>query len=157
MKIDGRCHCGFITYAAEIDPEKVTICHCTDCQTLSGSAFRTVAPTLVDGFTLLSGEPKIYLKTAESGAERALAFCPRCGTQLYGTSTGDGPKRHSLRVGAILQRDMLTPKRQIWCRSEQPWINSLSTIPKKQVAANVGDMLRRITAEYPQLATLAAE
>jgi hypothetical protein len=36
MKIDGRCHCGYITYEAEIDPEKVMICHCADCQTLSG-------------------------------------------------------------------------------------------------------------------------
>ena len=30
---------------AEIDPEKVVICHCTDCRTLSGFAFRTVALT----------------------------------------------------------------------------------------------------------------
>ena len=41
MKIDGGYHCGYITYEAEADPEKVGICHCTDCQTLSGSAFRT--------------------------------------------------------------------------------------------------------------------
>src|SRR5438067_4194486 len=45
MKIDGRCHCGYISYEAEIDPEKVVICHCTDCRTLSGSALRTVALT----------------------------------------------------------------------------------------------------------------
>jgi hypothetical protein len=32
MKIDGRCHCGFITFKAEIEPEKVWLCHCTDCQ-----------------------------------------------------------------------------------------------------------------------------
>jgi len=37
MKVDGRCHCGYITYEAEIDLENL-ICHCTDCQTLSGSA-----------------------------------------------------------------------------------------------------------------------
>jgi hypothetical protein len=37
MKIDGRCHGGYITYEAEIDPEKVMICHCADCQDLSGS------------------------------------------------------------------------------------------------------------------------
>ena len=53
MKIDGRCHCGFITYEAEIDSEKVMLCHCTDCQTLSGSAFRIVAPTRKGAFTLL--------------------------------------------------------------------------------------------------------
>jgi hypothetical protein len=59
MKIDGRCHCGTISYEAEIDPEKVVICHCTDCQTLSGSAFRTVALTHENAFRILQGEPKI--------------------------------------------------------------------------------------------------
>ena len=44
MKIDGGCHCGYIAYEAEADPAKAMICHCTDCQTLSGSAFRTVLP-----------------------------------------------------------------------------------------------------------------
>jgi hypothetical protein len=40
MKIDGRCHCGFNFYEAEIDPEGVMICHCADCQTPTGSTFR---------------------------------------------------------------------------------------------------------------------
>jgi len=40
MKIDGACHCGEVKYEAEVDPEKVAICDCTDCQSLSGSAFR---------------------------------------------------------------------------------------------------------------------
>src|SRR5881227_910405 len=75
MKIDGRCHCGFITYEADIDPEKVMVCHCTDCQTLSGSAFRIVAFTRENAFSLLSGEPKIYVKVAESGSKRSQAFC----------------------------------------------------------------------------------
>jgi hypothetical protein len=37
MKIDGGCHCGYIAYEAETDPAEARICHCTDCQTLSGS------------------------------------------------------------------------------------------------------------------------
>ena len=32
MHIDGGCHCGNITYEADIDPEAVSICHCADCQ-----------------------------------------------------------------------------------------------------------------------------
>ena len=53
MKVDGACHCGHIRYEAEVDPAIVVICHCTDCQTLSGSAFRTVVPTLAGSFRLL--------------------------------------------------------------------------------------------------------
>ena len=37
MKIDGHCHCGYLTYEAEVKPEDAVICHCTDCQTLSGT------------------------------------------------------------------------------------------------------------------------
>jgi hypothetical protein len=43
MNIDGRCHCGYITFEADADPDKAWICHCTDCQSFSGSAFRTIA------------------------------------------------------------------------------------------------------------------
>ena len=76
MKIDGRCHCSYITYEAEVDPEKVIICHCADCQTMSGSAFRTIAFVQDDTFKLLSGELKVYVKAAESGSRRGQAFCP---------------------------------------------------------------------------------
>lgn len=40
MKITGGCHCGAIRYEAEVDPATAGICHCTDCQVLSGTAFR---------------------------------------------------------------------------------------------------------------------
>lgn len=130
MKIDGACHCGDITYEADIDPENVVICHCTDCQTLSGSAFRTVALTREGTFTLRSGEPKVYVKTAESGAKRQQAFCPQCGTPIYSISEDAVPKIHGIRVGTIRQRDQLVPKRQIWSRSEQHWLAGLGSVQK---------------------------
>ena len=34
-------------------------------------------------FRFLSGEPKTYVKIADSGNERVLAFCPQCGTPVY--------------------------------------------------------------------------
>lgn len=129
MKIDGGCHCGNITYEAEVNPEKAAICHCTDCQSLSGAAFRTVVISLVDAFTLLSGEPKMYTKTGSSGAKRIQAFCPDCGSQIYATSVGDGPKIYGIRLGTVRQRDELPPKRQIWHRSAQKWLADLGAIP----------------------------
>ncbi len=131
MKIDGGCHCGNISYAAEIDPDKVGICHCTDCQTLSGTAFRVSVPAARDAFTLLTGQPKIYVKTAESGAKRAQAFCPECGTPIYAAAAND-PQIFNIRVGTVRQRAELRPKTQGWCRSARDWVMDLR--PVKQFA-----------------------
>ena len=128
MKVTGGCHCGQITYEAEVDPATVRVCHCTDCQTLSGTAFRTVVSAKKSDFKLF-GQPKIYVKTAESGNQRAQAFCPECGTQLYATSATD-PQVFGIRVGTACQRAELTPKRQIWCRSALGWAMNLEAIAK---------------------------
>jgi hypothetical protein len=106
------------------------ICHCADCQTLSGSAFRTVVFTCENTFKLLSGELKIYVKTGESGTQRPQSFCPECGTPIYSGTVGDGPKIHVIRVGTVRQRDELVPKVQLWCRSSQRWLAELGSVPK---------------------------
>ena len=130
MKIDGGCHCGAITYEAEIDPENVGICHCTDCQALSASAFRTVVRVPEADFRILSGDPKIYIKIGDSGAKRAQGFCAECGSAIYATSVDDGPKIYGIRLGTARQRAELTPKKQIWFRSALPWLPGLDSIPK---------------------------
>jgi hypothetical protein len=130
VKIDGSCHCGHISFEAEVDPATVVICHCTDCQTLSGSAFRTVVPTKGESFVLLSGEPKIYVKVSESGNRREQAFCPDCGTPIYSAPPGNVAKVVSLRVGTIHQRDRLPPTDQYWFRSVQKWLQNLSAIKR---------------------------
>jgi hypothetical protein len=133
MKIvDGRCHCGNIRFEAEADPAQVVICHCTDCQTLSGSAFRTVMPAKEGSFRLLSGTPKVYVKTGESGNKREQTFCPTCGTPIYSAPIGDVAKVVSLRVGTIRQRDQMVPTDQYWFRSAQAWLSALSTIHRRE-------------------------
>jgi hypothetical protein len=129
MKIDGGCHCGFITYECEADPEKTAICNCTDCQRLSGSAFRTVVPIEAASFRM-TGQPTVYVKTGDSGNKREQAFCPRCGSPLYSAPPGDAPKVRFLRVGTVNQRDRFVPKSQIWARSQQRWIEEIAAIPK---------------------------
>jgi hypothetical protein len=127
MKIEGRCHCGQITYEAVVDPDKVAICHCTDCQMLTGSAYRANIQAPAQTFALRTGQPKIYIKTADSGTKRAHAFCPDCGTPIY-SSAITNPPTYSLRVGGIKQRAELRPTRQIWCRSALPWSMDLRSV-----------------------------
>jgi len=130
MKIDGACHCGFITFEAEVDAEKATVCHCADCQTLSGAPYRASIPTTPEKFRLLTGEPAIYVKTAESGNKRAQAFCPKCGSPIYATAFDDPTAILNIRVGILRQRDQLVPKRQVWGRSRQSWVDNLLAITR---------------------------
>lgn len=134
MKIDGGCHCGNLTYEAEIDESRISVCHCTDCQALSGTAFRVTAHSFEGAFTQLTGEPKEYIKIGTSGAQRIQAFCPDCGSQIYSTSVEDGPKVYNIRTGTIRQREKLTPARQMWFRSAQHWLDDLPSIPKFEKA-----------------------
>jgi hypothetical protein len=129
MKVTGQCQCGAIRYEAEIDPAKVSACHCTDCQQFSGAPYRVGVPAPKESFRLLSGTPKIYIKTAESGNKRAQAFCANCGSAIYASAATD-PQAYSLRVGGIDQRAQLPPQRQIWWRSAVEWSQNLQHLPK---------------------------
>ena len=130
MHIDGGCHCGNITYEAEIDPEAVSICHCADCQTLTGTAYRVNVRARKQDLKLRGGTPKVYIKTAESGNKRAHAFCPECGTPLYSTSVENDPQFYGLRVGTARQKAQMPPKKQGWCRSAMPWSMNIDALPK---------------------------
>jgi len=108
MNIDGQCHCGSVSYQADIDPEWVSI---------SGEQIRMTGKA-----------PKVYARTGDNGRTRFQHFCPECGSPLF-TSGEGGPDDWGIRWGSIRQRDRLQPRRQIWCRSAAPWINGLEQLP----------------------------
>jgi hypothetical protein len=131
MHIDGQCHCGRVTYKAEIDPDGVAICHCTDCQSLTGSPYRVTAICSAGQVRITGEAPKIYRKTGDNGRTRFQHFCGDCGAPLF-TSGEGGPDDWGIRWGSIRQRSQLKPARQIWCRSAVPWINDLAALPGRQ-------------------------
>jgi len=135
MNIEGKCHCGEITFSAEVVPDQVIICHCSDCQSLSGSPYRAIIPAIEGTFQIESGSPKIYVKTAEDGAKRAQAFCPECGSPIYAAPVGEAALQFiGIRVGVIKQKDQLIPKNQIWCRSALDWAQDLANVPKAKTS-----------------------
>ncbi|XQW86910.1 GFA family protein [Thalassotalea piscium] len=129
MHINGGCHCGEITFEAEVDENKVMLCHCNDCQKISGTAFRSVVVSEPDGIVFTKGKPKEYIKVAESGNRRAQGFCQQCGSSLYATSEEPTNRVYGIRAGCLEQRDQLVPKSQIWFRSAVPWLKEIKNIP----------------------------
>ena len=130
MKVDGACFCGHVRYEAEVDPNKVVLCHCTDCQINSGCAMGWVVAVIGDRFELKAGALKTFVKTAESGRRRALGFCPECGTRIVAQPVDGEQGIISLRAGSVRQREALRPRAHLWARSAQPWIDQLHELPK---------------------------
>nr|WP_297525035.1 GFA family protein [uncultured Roseateles sp.] len=127
MRVHGSCHCGAIRFSGEIDPAQVVVCHCDDCQILSGAPYRAVVSAPMATFEI-SGSPKTYVKVAQSGNRRAQVFCPDCGTALYGAAA-ENPTHAVLRLGCLAERDQLRPSRQIWTHSAAGWTAALGEVP----------------------------
>jgi len=100
MHIDGQCHCGQITFEAEIDPETVSVCHCTDCQTLTGSPFRVTAVCSGADVRLTGGTPRICGKRGDNGRMRFQHFCADCGSPLFTSGEGDQADDWGIRWAA---------------------------------------------------------
>jgi hypothetical protein len=127
MHIDGACHCGAISFTAEVDPTSVMVCHCTDCQVFSGAPLRAVVAAPYETL-VVKGQTKSYVKVAQSGNRRAQVFCPECGTPLWATAP-ENPTSVILRLGCVKQRAQLKPAVQIWQHSALPWVSQLASVP----------------------------
>lgn len=104
----------------------VTICHCADCQVISGAPFRAVVAAPTEQFKL-TGEPTRYT-LVQSGKPMAQAFCPDCGTALFAAAP-ENPDTVVIRLGCVTQRAQLRPHAQIWEHLALPWISDLARIP----------------------------
>lgn len=121
IHVNGNCHCGKITISAIIDKNKVRACHCTDCQKMSGAPLRAIA--IASGKKIkITGNPKEYIKIADTGNRRIQAFCPDCGTQLFATDIEK--TQFNLRVGFLKQKNELEPKTHVFIKSSVPWIKN---------------------------------
>jgi hypothetical protein len=87
-------------------------------------------PASPEAFRLVRGEPRIYMKVADSGSRRGHAFCGTCGAPVFRLPTDNNPN-YSLRVGGLAQRAELgPPKRQIWTKRRLPWVSAIGAIPE---------------------------
>src|SRR5262245_65152510 len=80
---EGGCQCARVRYRVEGEPVAVGVCHCTECQRQSGSAFGMSLIVRKEAFRLLQGELKTFTRTADSGSPVLCAFCPECGIRIY--------------------------------------------------------------------------
>lgn len=131
---EGGCQCGSVRYRISGVPEGLVVCHCSECQRQSASAFGMSLIVRRDHFTLLNGELKDFSRIADSGRTLGGHFCPGCGVRIYHSSAA-WPDHIRLRPGTLDDRSWLKPDKQIWMRSRQPWLDTLPAIAAFDVQA----------------------
>ena len=80
----GRCLCGAVQYEARGASLAQLVCHCRDCQRVSGSAGLPVIVVRAADFSFKS-DIRPYTKIGGSGTPTTRNFCPHCGSLLFGT------------------------------------------------------------------------
>lgn len=115
----GRCLCGDLQYQLTEDPLTVYLCHCTDCQTQSGSSFAMSMIVRREAFEFLHGKLDSVELELEDGRIRHSYRCPRCHVGVGGVSREEGFA--VIEPGTLDDRSWFAPVGHIWARSAQPW------------------------------------
>jgi hypothetical protein len=99
MQIEGGCLCGKVRYSADAEPVFVGVCHCTDCQNETGTAFNVVVAIPQPALSLQCA-PKTFSARGDRGKEVDRQFCPECGSTI--TSAPDAlPGAAIIRAGTL--------------------------------------------------------
>lgn len=120
--MEGGCACGELRYALREDPLIVHCCHCTSCQTETGSAFAINALIEADRVEVLDGQAEPIFTPSESGNGQQIWRCPTCKVAVWSNYSQAGDKLLFVRVGTLDQPSNVVPDIHIYTRSKLPWV-----------------------------------
>ena len=113
--------CGLVRFAiAEGFRLNPYACHCTDCQTRTGSAFSEHMLFFGKDLTI-RGELDVAEYMQPSGAKARIYGCVRCKARIY-AENDSRPGMASLRCGTLDESSAVIPAAHIWVTSKQSWI-----------------------------------
>jgi hypothetical protein len=126
----GRCLCGGVQIALVGEPNRVTLCHCVNCQKTSGSAFSVIAVAPIEAVTV-TGKVGVFVDRAESGNEFERCFCPGCGSPVESRSPLLASRGVTILKASLFDdTSWLRPESQIWCISQQDWLEGIDEVPR---------------------------
>ncbi|PKP83167.1 MAG: aldehyde-activating protein [Alphaproteobacteria bacterium HGW-Alphaproteobacteria-18] len=125
MAIEGGCQCGAVRYAIARAPERVSLCHCRDCQKSAGAPMVAWAMVSRDDFQVSAGEAR----AVNSSGDSFRYFCPACGTGLYYINETYLPGIVDVQLMTLDTPGDFTPGAQVQTAEQAGWVAHLSDIP----------------------------
>ena len=128
LPMEGGCQCEAIRYKISAEPVVTYVCHCTVCQTQSGSAFGLAARFRKEHFELKRGELANFIRPGTQGNFLTNSFCKECGTRIHHVPNRF-PDLISLKPGTLDDTSWLNPTFHTFTRSAQPWVVIPGNVP----------------------------
>ncbi len=125
--ITGGCQCGAVRYECTEGPIVAGHCQCTNCQKFTGTGHASNMMLPKTAFSV-TGEVSIYEYTADSGNTMARFFCPKCGSPVYGTGSGN-PDGVMVRAGGLDDPSIFEANFSLFSQSAQGWDPIEDSIP----------------------------
>lgn len=135
----GSCECKAITYKLEGEPLTCYTCHCTDCQTTSGSAFGLSMIVNENDLSLVQGQLSVG-DLVYNGVNVKRHHCESCGVTLW-FSANTYPGIVALKPGTFSDTKWFRPIAHLWTRSAQPWVVLDSEIPQYEKQPEMSELI----------------
>ena len=117
----GGCLCGSIRYTCAEEPLMSGICHCTDCQENSGSAFIPILIFKKESVSVVGNTSKVFEHNGDSGKSVRRSFCSNCGSP-YMVEYEVTPDFRVILAGTLDDKSKIKPEWNIYTDSKQPWV-----------------------------------
>jgi hypothetical protein len=122
-----ECACGALRITVEGEPMLVGVCNCTQCQKRTGSIFGVSAYFPKEAINV-TGQPKLFIRSSDSGRRAYCYFCPDCGTTLFWDSDF-WPDRRGVAVGCFADPAFPMPQVVGWAQHRHHWARFPEGVP----------------------------
>ncbi len=116
----GGCLCGDVRFSLRESPLTVYACHCTDCQTETGSSCVVSVVAKQSAIDWSGARPEPFGVELPDGRSKILRRCPRCMGPIGSVERPDGLV--SIDAGVFDDTSWIQPAGHIFTRSAQPWV-----------------------------------
>lgn len=117
---EASCACGQFKVSCRGEPQKISLCHCLDCQRRTGSAFGIAAFYPRDAVTA-EGQISSIRRIADSGRGITFHFCPDCGSTVF-WEPEFRPEAIAVAVGAFADPSFPRPTQAVWQERAHRWV-----------------------------------
>jgi len=114
------CRCGQLSATCAGDPQRISVCHCLNCQKRSGSSFAAQARWPDEAVTW-AGEFRTWTAPGEPGKQATFRFCPTCGSTV-GFQAEGLPGLTAIAVGAFADPAFPPPVYSVYEERKHGWV-----------------------------------